>query len=107
MLFTDGNYPVFLIAAFFIYWIAALRLKRVSVLLLLLISCYFYALWSPKYLLLILGLGTVDFLCAREIGRSSSLRRRKLFLAFSLLTDLGALLLFKYFNFFSESLAGL
>jgi alginate O-acetyltransferase complex protein AlgI len=107
MLFTDGNYPVFLIAAFFIYWIAALRLKRVPVLLLLAISCYFYALWSPKYLLLIIGLGTVDFLCAREIGRSTSRRRRKLFLAFSLLTDLGALVLFKYFNFFSESLAAL
>jgi alginate O-acetyltransferase complex protein AlgI len=107
MLFTDGNYPVFLIAAFFIYWIAALRLKRVPILLLLVISCYFYALWSPRYLLLILGLGTVDFLCAREIGRSTSRQRRKLFLAFSLLTDLGALALFKYFNFFSESLAGL
>jgi D-alanyl-lipoteichoic acid acyltransferase DltB (MBOAT superfamily) len=106
MLFTSGNYMVFLAVVFFAYWLlATLRRRRVPVLFILAVSYYFYALWDPKALVILFAISTVDFLTARFIAASQSQRRRKLLLWLSILTDIGALAVFKYFNFFSVSLA--
>lgn len=108
MLFTSGKYMVFLAVVFFAYWVlATIRQRRVPVVFILAASYYFYALWSPKFLALVFLLSTVDFLTARGIGRSESPGRRKLLLWVSILTDIGALFTFKYFNFFSLSLTEL
>ncbi|HEY0407976.1 MAG TPA: MBOAT family O-acyltransferase [Pyrinomonadaceae bacterium] len=106
MLFTSGNYMVFLAVVFFAYWLlATLRRRRVPVLFILAVSYYFYALWNPKALVILFVISTVDFLTARFIAASHSHARRKLLLWLSILTDIGALAVFKYFNFFSVSLA--
>jgi D-alanyl-lipoteichoic acid acyltransferase DltB (MBOAT superfamily) len=108
MFFTSGNYMVFLAVVFFAYWLLAIvRRQRVPVLFILAVSYYFYALWEPKFLAVIFLLSTVDFLTARGIGRTENPKRRKLLLWVSILTDIGALFTFKYFNFFSVSLAEL
>ena len=78
MLFTNGNYFVFLAAVFFVYWLlAAWRLPRIW--LLLAASYYFYALWNPKFLALLFLISTFDFLNALAIGktRSRPLRRAR------------------------------
>ncbi|MBA3766635.1 MAG: MBOAT family protein, partial [Acidobacteria bacterium] len=107
MFFTSGKYMIFLAVVFFTYWLLATPRRRVPVLFLLLASYYFYALWNPKFVALLFLISTVDYLTARAIGRSESAGRRKLLIVVSILTDIGALFTFKYFNFFSGSLTEL
>jgi alginate O-acetyltransferase complex protein AlgI len=104
MFFTSGKYMLFLAVVFFLYWSLAGH-RRARTLLLLVASYYFYALWNWKFLGLIILISAVDFLTARFIDRSESQRKRKLLLWTSILTDIGALFTFKYFNFFSSSTA--
>ena len=106
MLFTSGNYYVFLAIIFFAYWLLATR-RRVPVLFLLAASYYFYALWNPRFLGLIFLISTIDFLTALALGGNRSRAVRKLLVTLSILTDVGVLFTFKYFNFFSSSLAEL
>src|SRR5260370_29755138 len=106
MLFTSGNYFIFLAAVFFVYWLLARwRLPRIC--FLLAVSYYFYALWNPKFLALLFLLSTFDFLNALGIGKARSRALRKLFLSLSVLVNVGTLFTFKYFNFFSASLTDL
>jgi D-alanyl-lipoteichoic acid acyltransferase DltB (MBOAT superfamily) len=101
---TSGAYLIFLAVVFFAHWLLAGN-RRLRVVFLLLASYYFYALWSPKYLVLLFALSTVDFLTAFGMGRTEKPVLRKTLLFVSLFADLGALFVFKYFNFFSGSTA--
>ncbi|MDX6306153.1 MAG: alginate O-acetyltransferase complex protein AlgI [Blastocatellia bacterium] len=106
MLFTSGTYLIFLAIVFLLYWgFASKRWLRVTVLLAA--SYYFYALWNPRFLAVLFLISSVDFLTARMIGATQRPKLRSTLLALSLLTDVGALVLFKYFNFFSASFAEL
>jgi len=69
---------------------------------LLLASYYFYMCWKPEYLILILVSTLVDYLVALGMPKASKGRRRALLLL-SLLTNLGILFFFKYFNFINDS----
>lgn len=106
MLFTSGSYLIFLALVFLLYWPLASR-RRARVLFLLFVSYYFYALWNPKFLVLLFGISTIDFLVARRIAATDGPRTRKVLLGVSLLADVGTLILFKYFNFFSASFSEL
>src|SRR5450759_1619287 len=106
MLFTSGSYLIFLAIVFLLYWPLASK-RWVRVLFLLVASYYFYALWNPRFLAVLFLISTVDFLTARAISATERQKLRELFLGVSLLADIGALVLFKYFNFFSASFAEL
>jgi len=74
----------------------------------LLVSSYlFYGSWNWKFLSLILISTGVDYFCGKEIFRRINCNQRRFFLLISILTNLGILGFFKYYNFFSESLASL
>ena len=103
MLFTSGNYFIFLAAVFFAYWLVA-RWSRARICFLLAASYYFYALWNPKFLALIFLLSTVDFLNALAIGKTRTVQWRKYLVGLSVVMNAGTLFLFKYFNFFSRSM---
>ncbi len=106
MLFTTGNYWVFFGIVFFVYWLLSTR-RRLPVLFILASSYYFYALWNPRFLFLLFAISTVDFLTGKGIAAARSNSLRKLLLLASVCTDVGALVAFKYFNFFSTSLTDL
>src|SRR5712691_7309960 len=106
MLFTSGNYLIFLAIVFFMYWLLAGR-RRAPVLFLLLASYYFYALWNPWCLVFLFLISAVDFSSALAIGSISRPAIRKLLLLTSVIVDVGCLLIFKYFNFFSGSVSEL
>lgn len=106
MLFTSGSYLIFLAIVFFVYWLLSPN-RGLRVLVLLAASYYFYALWNPRLLAILFLISTVDFLIARGISATEKTRLRKLLLGASVVTDVGALVVFKYFNFFSASLAEL
>ena len=106
MNFTDGRYPVFLLAVFALYW--ALSGKPLARKLLLLAAGYtFYAQWNVKYLGLIIFSTALDYSLANFIHRSSDDRRRRLLLACSITGNIGMLALFKYYGFFTQSLSDL
>ena len=70
-------------------------------------SCLFYAAWDYRYLLLLLLIAGIDFLCAARIARTSSPHWRKFWLTVSIVTNLAILGYFKYANFFVENLNSL
>ena len=104
MLFNSLTYWVFLVFAFVVYWWLnnrlAIQLRNVF---LLFASYYFYASWDERFLLLIIASSIVDYLCGKFIFKSETQFKRKLFLAISIITNLGMLGFFKYYNFFIES----
>ena len=106
MLFTTSKYWLFLTIIFFVYWSVAKR-RRSRVLCILLASYYFYALWNPKFVLLLLAISTIDFLTARGLAATTRSVFRRVLLFVSVVTDIGALITFKYFNFFSTSVTTL
>ena len=74
-------------------------------LLLLVASYYFYMSWKAEYAILIAGSTLVDFYAASAIERATSRTVKKRWLAISLVTNLGILSIFKYYNFFRSELA--
>ena len=105
MLFNSAEFLIFLPIVFAMYWMLTksrhyLRLQNT----LLVISSYiFYGWWDWRFLGLIAFSTFVDFFAGRAIEKAVSQARAKLFLAISLLTNLGLLAYFKYANFFIES----
>jgi len=72
--------------------------KKVGILL---YSYFFYGMWNPSFLLLIILSTITDYLAAWGIVTHP--RRKKSFLIASLVTNLGILGFFKYFNFFIDT----
>jgi D-alanyl-lipoteichoic acid acyltransferase DltB (MBOAT superfamily) len=67
---------------------------------------FFYSWWDWRFLSLIIFISAVNYFCSIQIGKidpDSPGIRRKLFLAISILINIGLLGIFKYFNFFAES----
>ena len=75
--------------------------------LLLVASYYFYMAWKPEYILLIVASTFIDYFCGRKMGSIEEKKKRRPYLYLSLLTNLGILFTFKYFDFFTDSLQGL
>ena len=74
--------------------------RRLQNYVVLLASLGFYASWNWRYLGILLTIATTDFYVARGLDTTRSARRRPLLLSVSLLSNLGALVYFKYSNFF-------
>ena len=106
MLFTTSKYWLFLTIVFFVYWSVAKR-RQLAVWCILLASYYFYALWNPGFVLLLFAISTVDFLTALGISATTRAYMRRVLLWTSIVTDIGTLFVFKYFNFFSASTTAL
>ncbi len=102
MLFDSPVFFVFLILVVAVYWQLGWRRQN---LFLVLASYFFYGWWDWRFLGLILLSTVVDFFCARTVARSSNPVQRKTLLTVSVLLNLGFLGFFKYFNFFTDSLA--
>lgn len=75
--------------------------------MLLIASYVFYGAWDWRFLILFFITTLTDYCCALQVARSTSPRRRKSFVALSVVVNMGILGFFKYANFFSDSLAGL
>ncbi|MBU0467761.1 MAG: MBOAT family protein, partial [Candidatus Omnitrophica bacterium] len=67
-------------------------------------SYYFYMCWEPGYLLLIILSTLIDYYAGIMMGKQADKSKRKKYLILSLLTNLGLLAIFKYYNFFNQSL---
>src|SRR6266480_224612 len=104
MLFDSTAYGLFLILVLLIYWRLPFRKQNY---LLLAASYFFYAWWDWRFLILMAVSTVVDYLVARKIAATSDERTRRLLLFFSIVLNFSFLGVFKYFNFFVESMAHL
>ncbi len=102
MLFDSPIFLLFLTVVVATYWRLPWRGQNVF---LVLASYFFYGWWDWRFLGLILLSTAVDFYCAKSIAHSENRVRRKLLLTVSVALNLGFLGFFKYFNFFTDSLA--
>ncbi len=75
--------------------------------LLLVASYIFYGYWDWRFLSLIFISTVIDYFVGRNLFAAESDRRRKILLVISILANLILLGFFKYFNFFSDSVASL
>jgi alginate O-acetyltransferase complex protein AlgI len=101
MIFNSLIFLVFLAIVLAAYY----RLRHRGQNLMLLAASYiFYGWWDWRFVALLLFTTFFDYWCALWIEREPRLTRRRLFLSFSMMVNLGVLGIFKYFNFFAGSL---
>lgn len=104
MLFNSLAYLAFFPAVVSLFFILPHRLRWI---LLLAASYYFYLSWKAEYLILIIFSTLVAYFSAIQMERSDQASTRKLYLSLSIITNLGVLFFFKYFNFVSQSVQSL
>jgi alginate O-acetyltransferase complex protein AlgI len=73
---------------------------------LLLASCVFYMAFIPVYILILFFTIIIDYVAGIVIEGAEG-KKRKLFLIISLISNIGVLAVFKYYNFFAGSFNGL
>ena len=101
MLFNTLEFLYFLPFVIIFYYLIPSRYRWV---LLLAASYYFYMCWKIEYIVLILTSTLIDYISALQMEKNKKKAVKRLFLFFSLITNLGLLFSFKYFNFFSDSI---
>lgn len=99
MLFTTLNFAVFLVVVLALFYLLPRPARRY---LLLASSLFFYMAWNVKFVVLILGLVTIDYFAALWIIHRRGAARR-MALVVSLCANIGLLGWFKYANFLRET----
>jgi D-alanyl-lipoteichoic acid acyltransferase DltB (MBOAT superfamily) len=99
MLFNSIPYISFVFAVFFFYW----HLKKADSrnVLILSASIFFYGCWDWRFIPLILVNAIFDYNCALKIEMSED---KKKWLVLSIVSNLGMLAFFKYYNFFIDAI---
>jgi D-alanyl-lipoteichoic acid acyltransferase DltB (MBOAT superfamily) len=100
MLFNSLQFIFFFIVVTLAYFSLP---HRGRVWLLLLASCYFYAVFQPIYILILFVTIVVDYFAGIWIAEASG-NKRKWLLIISLISNIGFLAYFKYYNFFIENI---
>ena len=101
MLFDSLDFALFLPIVLTIYWLFNKSLKAQNIIIVC-ASYIFYGCWDWRFLWVILFTTLVDYLVGLKLTATKSGVKRKSLLLFSLLTNIGFLFFFKYFNFFID-----
>lgn len=103
MLFNSIDFAIFLPIVFLIYWGIVNKSIKVQNLFIIFVSYIFYGWWDWRFLFLIAISTLVDFFVGIGLKKYNSHRKRKALLLLSILTNIGILLFFKYYNFFVDT----
>ena len=101
MSFNSLSFILFFFTVLVLYYSIPYRFRWI---LLLTGSYYFYMCWKMEYIVLIAASTLVNYVSGLKMGQISNRSKRKPYLILSLVTSLGLLFAFKYFNFFNESI---
>ncbi len=101
MLFNSLQFLIFFPIVVALYFALPHRFRWI---MLLLASYYFYMCWNYKYVILIFTTTCINFIAGIGIAKSRSSIYRTTYLVLGLVTSLGILFFYKYFNFFGDSL---
>ncbi len=105
MLFNSIDFAIFLPIVFILYWFVCFKNLKLQNLLIVVASYVFYGWWDIRFLSLVFFSTIIDYFVGIGLASSNDNRKRKLFLALSLVINLGLLGFFKYYNFFAENFA--
>ncbi|MFN3299861.1 MAG: MBOAT family O-acyltransferase, partial [Sediminibacterium sp.] len=103
MLFNSIDFAIFLPAVFILYWFVLGKNLQLQNLLIVVSSYLFYGWWDWRYLILIFISTLIDFLIGIGLSNQTNLRKRKMLLWISIISNIGLLCFFKYYNFFLEN----
>jgi alginate O-acetyltransferase complex protein AlgI len=100
MLFNSLHFLIFFPIVVITYYLVPHKFRWI---LLLSASYYFYMVWNPIYVILILVSTFINYYLSILIYKTPKKVHKKLYLAFSIIFSLGMLFLFKYFDLFITS----
>lgn len=103
MLFNSIEFAIFLPIVFTIYWVLAKQNYKLQNLFLVIASFIFYGWWDWRFLFLMVFSASIDFVAGLKIVSTDIQKKKKLFLTLSLLSNIGILGVFKYYNFFIDN----
>lgn len=103
MLFNSIDFAIFLPIVFILYWFVTNRNLKLQNLLIVVSSFVFYGWWDWRFLILMVGSASVDFIVGILLSKQEIKKKRKILLSFSIIANLGILGFFKYFNFFVDN----
>jgi len=100
MLFNSFQFAVFFVVVTTLFFLLPHRFRWF---LLLAASCYFYMVFIPVYILILAATIVVDYFAGILIEKAEG-KRRKFYLILSLISNVGFLAFFKYFNFINDNM---
>ena len=102
MLFNSTEFLLFFIIVTAVYFALPHKYRWFQ---LLAASCYFYMAFVPVYILILGGTIIIDYFAGIWIEHATP-PKRKLYLILSLISNIGVLAVFKYYNFFIDNVNG-
>jgi D-alanyl-lipoteichoic acid acyltransferase DltB (MBOAT superfamily) len=99
MLFNSIEFLIFFPLVTAIYFLVPHRFRWIH---LLAASCVFYMFFIPVYIFILIFTIVIDYIAGIMIENAEG-TRRKMFLAMSIIANIGVLAVFKYFNFFTSN----
>lgn len=103
MLFNSIEFAIFFPIVFILYWFVTNHKLKLQNFLIVIASYIFYGWWDWRFLILIFLSTILDYLVGKALGVTEHQTRRRQLLIFSLVTNLGILGFFKYYNFFVDN----
>jgi alginate O-acetyltransferase complex protein AlgI len=107
MLFNSYEFALFLPVVFLLYWFVITKNLNRQNTLLLVASYFFYGFWDWRFLFLLAMLSFVNYLVGIGIEKNEGKIKAKIFFITGLFTNLGVLVIFKYYNFFMDGFISL
>jgi D-alanyl-lipoteichoic acid acyltransferase DltB (MBOAT superfamily) len=104
MLFNSFSFAVFAPIVFLLYWFICKNSSRAQNILLLVASYFFYSCWDWRFVFLLLFSTLLDYFSGLQIEKSENNKIRKLWFYASIGINLSFLGVFKYYDFFAESM---
>jgi alginate O-acetyltransferase complex protein AlgI len=104
MLFNSIEFLLFLPLVYLLYWFVTNKNLKTQNLLIVVASYIFYGWWDWRFLGLIVFSTVADYSIAYMLSITDNKTKRKFLLWLSVITNLGLLGFFKYYNFFLDSL---
>lgn len=104
MIFNSVHFIFFFVITTILYYVLPHKYRWAF---LLLISCYFYMVFKPIYILILAGTIVVDYFAGIYLEKTTDPKKKKLYLIASLVANIGVLAVFKYYNFLNENLSNL
>lgn len=105
MLFNSLSFALFLPVVFILYWFVTNRSLKFQNSLLLLASYFFYGSWDYRFLFLLIFSTLLDYFTGLKMAEAKTVARKRFWFWLSIGVNLGFLGVFKYYNFFADSLA--
>jgi len=107
MSFISIEFLILFLLVFAVYWLLGKNRLLSQNLLIVAASFTFYGFWDYRFLALIIASILIDYTVANRLNYVEKKSTRKVLLATSICTNLGMLAVFKYYNWFIDSLENL